>query len=191
MVIDIAGGAAFGSGAHPTTCLVLRGLDHLFSEDRFAEHKSPLTGLDLGTGTGILAIAMAKLGVQEVIGIDIDACAVSEATQNILLNGLAEQVSISDTPLEELTSQYSVIAANIAYPSLKRMAPLLSERTQKDGVLILSGFLTSAAENLCETYAEYGLRLVHEESENGWGSITLSRGNFKTSDRVRGQGESR
>ena len=153
-------GTAFGNGAHPTTCLVLRALDHFFSNTRYLECHGPLRGLDVGTGTGILAIALAKLGIQEVVGIDTDPCAVSEATYNVLINGLAEQVSISNTALEELVSHFSLIVANLAYPTLKRIAPSLSAGTEENGFLILSGFLESACKNLSKTYAEQGFRLV-------------------------------
>jgi ribosomal protein L11 methyltransferase len=175
VVVDIAGGAAFGNGAHPTTCLVLRALDHLFSGDLQTERQSLLNGLDVGTGTGILAIALAKLGVQDVVGIDIDPCAVSEATHNVLLNGLSNKVAITDTPLEKLASQYAIIVANIALPTLKSMAPLLSGKTEKKGLLILSGFLESEFENLGETYAEHGFTLVQEEAERGWGCMTFQK----------------
>jgi len=175
VVLNIAAGAAFGNGAHPTTCLVLRAMDHVLGGNRHAKRKAPKNGLDVGTGTGILAIALAKLGVQDVGGIDIDPCAVSEATHNVLLNGLSERVSITDTPLEKLTVEYAIIVANIALPTLKRMAPLLSGRTEKNGLLVLSGFLESASKNLGETYAEHGLSLVREESARGWGCITLCK----------------
>lgn len=175
VVVEIAGGAAFGNGAHPTTCLVLRALDHLFGSNRYLEPHVPLKGLDIGTGTGILAIALAKLGIQEVVGIDTDLCAVSEATNNVLINGLAEQVSISNTPLEKLVSHFSLIVANLAYPTLKKMALSLSARTAENGFLIISGFSESAAKNLGETYAEHGLRLEQQEAERGWACITLCK----------------
>jgi ribosomal protein L11 methyltransferase len=175
VVVDIVAGAAFGNGAHPTTRLVLRALDHIFGGNRCLERKAPLNGLDVGTGTGILAIALAKLGVQEVVGIDIDPCAVSESTHNVLLNGLAEQVSITNTPLEKLSSHFSVIVANIAYPTLRRMAPSLSARTEENGLLILSGFLEPASKNLGETYCEHGFKLVREEAERGWACMTLHK----------------
>jgi ribosomal protein L11 methyltransferase len=175
VVVDIAGGAAFGNGAHPTTCLALKALDHVFDGDSYVESKAPLNGLDIGTGTGVLAIALAKLGAHDVIGTDIDPCAVSEASQNVLLNGLAERVSIRNTPLEKLASRFSVIVANLAYPTLKRIAPSLSAGTVENGLLILSGFLEPAAENLHKTYAEQGFRLVREETERGWGCMTLCK----------------
>jgi ribosomal protein L11 methyltransferase len=175
VVIDIAGGAAFGNGAHPTTYLVLRTLDNIFSDNRLLKQDMPLNALDVGTGTGILAIAMAKLGVGEVVGIDIDACAISEASHNVSLNGLAGQVVITDTPLEELTSHFSVIAANIAYPTLKRMAPLLAARTKEDSIVILSGFLKPATKDLCQTYVTQGFSYARATAERGWACLELDK----------------
>jgi ribosomal protein L11 methyltransferase len=132
--------------------------------------------LDVGTGTGILAIALAKLGVQKVVGIDIDPCAVSEATHNVALNGLAEQVTITNIPLEELSTSFCVIVANIACPTLRRVSLLLSERMAQDGLLILSGFIRMpGSKDLVEAYTEHGLRLVREEIEHGWACLTLCK----------------
>jgi ribosomal protein L11 methyltransferase len=175
VVVNITGGAAFGSGAHPSTRLALRALDFVLGDSRYPRGRTPLTGLDVGTGTGILAIAMARLGVEKVVATDIDPCAVSEATHNVLLNGLAEQVSIRNTPLEKLALRFSVIVANLAYLTLKRIAPSLSAGTAENGLLILSGFLEPAAENLHKTYAEQGFRLVREETERGWACMTLCK----------------
>jgi ribosomal protein L11 methyltransferase len=210
VVVNIAGGAAFGSGAHPTTRLALRALDDTLASVHPEMHQTPspappppsplprgeggpvsgqalvndpclrkdsaLTGLDVGTGTGILAIALAKLGLQKVVGIDIDPCAVSEAIHNVLLNGLAQQVTITNTPLEELSTSFSVIVANIAYPTLRRLTLLLSEKTEQDGLLILSGFIRMpGSKDLVEAYTEHGLRLVREEIERGWVCLTLCK----------------
>jgi ribosomal protein L11 methyltransferase len=208
VVVNIAGGAAFGSGAHPSTRLALRALDdtlasvhpemhqtsspwmgegwgggeggpvsgRALANDPCLKRDSALTGLDVGTGTGILAIALAKLGVQKVVGIDIDPCAVSEATHNVSLNGLAEQVTITITPLEELSTCFSVIVANLAYPTLRRLSPLLSEKMEQDGLLILSGFIRMpGSKDLGEAYTEHGLRMVREEIERGWVCLTLCK----------------
>ncbi|MBW2020676.1 MAG: 50S ribosomal protein L11 methyltransferase [Deltaproteobacteria bacterium] len=175
VVIDIAGGAAFGDGAHPTTCLALRALDSVLGDNRYADQKAPMKGLDVGTGTGILAIALARLGVQKVVGLDIDPCAVSEAIHNVSLNGLAEQITITNTPLEELATYFSIIVANLAYPTLKRLSSLLSEKMEMGGVVILSGFKVSVCEDLAKAYAEYGFKVIQQEMERGWACLTLCK----------------
>ncbi len=168
VVLSIAGGAAFGNGAHPSTYLALRALDRILSDCHFVKLDTPLKGLDIGTGTGVLAIALAGLGVHEVVGLDIDVCAVSEAIHNVQLNGLAAQVSISNTPLEGLKQCFAVIMANLAYPTLTRLSSLLSKKLEQGGVLILSGFKEPATKDLRDAYAEQDLRLIQEEIDREW-----------------------
>ncbi|MBN1841034.1 MAG: 50S ribosomal protein L11 methyltransferase [Deltaproteobacteria bacterium] len=175
VVIDLAAGAAFGNGAHPTTCLALQALDFALGDKIESQRKPSVTGLDVGTGTGVLAIALAKLGVQEVIGIDIDACAISEATQNVCLNNLAARVAISNAPLEDLKTCFSVVVANLAYPTLRRLSSLLSEKMEQNGVLVLSGFKEPASKDLGKTYAEQGLRLIREETDREWVCLVLRK----------------
>lgn len=175
VVVNIAGGAAFGDGAHPTTCLALRALDFIMGDSHYARRGICLTGLDVGTGTGILAIALARLGVQKVVATDIDPCALSEATHNVFLNGLCEQVTITSTPFEELATSFSVILANLASPTLRRFSSLLSEKLEEDGILIISGFKESASKDLTKAYAEHSFWLIKEEIERQWACLTLCK----------------
>ncbi|MDY6837332.1 MAG: 50S ribosomal protein L11 methyltransferase [Thermodesulfobacteriota bacterium] len=175
VVMDIAGGAAFGNGAHPTTCLALQAIDGALDDAFSSTRKGPFTGLDLGTGTGILAIALAKLGVERVLGLDIDPCAVSEARHNVSLNGLSEQVTVANTPLHKVASSFSVIAANLAYPTLAGFCARLSEKLEAGGILVLSGFKGAAAKDLKRAYSEQGLRLIREETDRQWVGLVLGK----------------
>jgi ribosomal protein L11 methyltransferase len=175
VVIDLGAGAAFGNGAHPTTCLALRAIDLILGDPYYLKGKSPLQGLDLGTGTGILAIAMAKLGVQQMVGLDIDPCAISEASHNVALNRLAGQVTIMDLPLEALHSFFSVIVANLASPTLMKLSSLLSNKMEQEGLLVMSGFKTPAAENLIRAFARQGFGLVMKDIERGWVCLALCK----------------
>jgi ribosomal protein L11 methyltransferase len=174
-VVNISGGAAFGNGSHPSTHLTLKALDYTLAGERHFKVGIGLTGLDVGTGTGILAIALAMLGVERVLGLDIDPCAVSEATHNISLNEVAEQVNITNTPLEELTTHFSVIVANLSHPTLKRLSYFLSERLEEDGFVVLSGFKKPAAKLVEQAYSDRGLTLIHEETDREWGCMTLRK----------------
>ena len=175
VVVNIAAGAAFGNGAHPTTCLALKALDFVLGDSHYLKRRTSLTGLDVGTGTGILAVALAKLGVRKVIATDIDPSAVSEATYNVTLNGLAEQVTIMNTPLEELATYFSVIVANLAYPTLTRLSAVLSEKMEQGGVLILSGFKEPTSKDLGKAYTDHGLTLIREETEREWVCLVLRK----------------
>jgi ribosomal protein L11 methyltransferase len=175
VVVNITGGAAFGSGAHPSTRLALRALDFVLGDSRYPRGRTPLTGLDVGTGTGILAIAMARLGVENVVATDIDPCAVSEATHNVLANNLNEQITVSSAPLEKISTCFSVILANLAYPTLNTLSPIHSAKLEQDGILILSGFKEPASKDLGQSYGERGLRLVREDIENQWMCLTFCK----------------
>ena len=175
VVVNMQTGVAFGNGTHPTTCLALRALDYALSDRRCTEANGPLTGLDVGTGTGILAIALAKLGVQKVVGTDVDSCAISEARHNVSINGVAEQVRITDTPFEELDTSFSVIVANLASPTLRRLSTLFLASMKKKGILILSGFKEPASRNFHEAYAEKGLTLIREETDRQWACFVLRK----------------
>jgi ribosomal protein L11 methyltransferase len=175
VIVNVAAGVAFGNGAHPTTCLALEALDCALDDNLCLQSDGPLTGLDVGTGTGVLAIALAMLGVQKVVGVDIDPCAISEARYNVSLNGLSEQVTISYTPLKDIKGPYSVVLANLAYPTLMRISAVLAAKMVRDGVLILSGFKGEVSAGLAEAYAQHGLRLVCEATEREWVCMTLCK----------------
>jgi ribosomal protein L11 methyltransferase len=111
---------------------------------------------------------MARLGVQEVWGTDIDPCALAEAKKNISLNALSGRVRVSDLPLEELGGTYDIIMANLAYPTLKRMASVLPAKMNDKGLLVLSGFKASALEDLRNAYVRLGLAVAGESSDRQW-----------------------
>lgn len=175
VVINIAAGAAFGSGAHPSTVLALRALDAAVADPDLTGRATPLRGLDVGTGSGILAIAMAKLGVREVVAVDIDPGAVFEATHNVRLNKLSAQITVSGSSLEGLTTRFGVIVANLAHPTLKKSGILFSGRTEEDGLLILAGFKEAAFESLCSVYTEKGFMLIRQEKERDWMATTFCK----------------
>lgn len=175
VVIDLARGAAFGDGTHPTTCLALRALEAILDNTRCKDGKASSKALDIGTGTGVLAIALAKLGVQKVVAIDIDPCAICEARENVALNRLAEQVTISSTRLEALGTYFSIIVANLAYPTLIRMLHPMLEKMEDEGVLVISGLKAPASKGLVEAYAEQGLTLIHEETDREWVCCVLRK----------------
>lgn len=137
-------GLAFGTGSHPTTRLCLRWLDaHLTGGE---------TLLDYGCGSGILAIAAAKLGSARVDGVDIDAQAVTASRDNADLNDVAAHFYL---PGEIAPGQYDVVVANILTNPLKGMAPLLAGRVRAGGQLVLSGILAEQAEDVMAVYRNW------------------------------------
>jgi ribosomal protein L11 methyltransferase len=175
IVVDMTGGAAFGDGSHPSTSLALKAMDAVLSHGLSSESKVPLKALDVGTGTGILAIALAKLGVQAVTATDIDPCSRVEAAQNAEVNGVAGQVTVTGRPAAALNGSYGLIVANLACPTLKALSPVLTQKMEANGTLILSGFKETAAKNLKSAYERQGLRLIREEAQGQWVCLALSK----------------
>jgi ribosomal protein L11 methyltransferase len=138
IVLHLDPGMAFGTGGHETTRLCLELLEQIM--DGMPLMLSPAV-LDLGTGSGILAMAAVQLGAGRVCAVDIDPQAVDVARENLAVNGLAEQVKCSTTPLESMTENFDVILANILAEELVRLAPFLAERLAPGGSLVLSGIL--------------------------------------------------
>jgi ribosomal protein L11 methyltransferase len=137
-------GLAFGTGSHPTTRLCLRWLDTQLAGGE--------TLLDYGCGSGILAIAAAKLGAKRVDGVDIDEQAVVSSRDNAALNEVAAHFCL---PGELAPGQYDVVVANILTNPLKGMAPLLAGRVRPGGHLVLSGILAEQADEVMAVYRDW------------------------------------
>jgi ribosomal protein L11 methyltransferase len=138
IVLRLDPGMAFGTGGHETTRLCLDLLEQIM--DNMPTLLTPAV-LDLGTGSGILAMAAVQLGAGRVCAVDIDPLAVDVARENLAINGLTDQVECSTTPLDSLDGSFDVILANILAEELVRLAPALCERLSPGGSLVLSGIL--------------------------------------------------
>ncbi len=159
-------GMAFGTGGHETTRLCLECLDNLLPT--FASEAGSLRVLDLGTGSGILAIAAVKLGAGHLDAVDIDPQAVFIATENCRLNGVSSQVVCSTTPLEQLNDRYGIIIANIIAEELVRLAPKIVNRLETGGCLILSGILEEREQYVLEGFGRFPLILERSLAAGDW-----------------------
>jgi len=153
-------GLAFGTGSHPTTRMCLQWL---------VEQRPQHTVLDYGCGSGILAIAAAKLGASEVVGVDIDPQAVRSAHDNADANSVeAVFFDASDTlPAPYDTQKYDVVLANILANPLRVLAPALTSRLKPGASLVLAGLLAEQAEELIGIYSPWLTLRVHDTQE-GW-----------------------
>lgn len=133
-VIRMDPGPAFGTGYHATTRMCLRAMEKV-------ARSGPWTLLDVGTGSGILALYAAMLGAGEIVAIDNDPEALRWARRNILLNRLSEAIETTSTPVEKLHGQFSVVCANLILETVERLLPAISARTAMGGWIILSGIL--------------------------------------------------
>jgi ribosomal protein L11 methyltransferase len=156
-------GLAFGTGSHPTTRLCLQWLE--------ANLRPGESVLDYGCGSGILAIAAARLGAGRVVGIDIDPQAVQAARDNAERNGVAIELGLPD---QLGAGQYDVLVANILTNPLKALMPLLAAHVRPGGRIVLSGILEAQAAEVAELYsAAFAMR--HEATEEGWARLTGTR----------------
>ncbi|MES2207113.1 MAG: 50S ribosomal protein L11 methyltransferase [Pseudomonadota bacterium] len=164
-------GMAFGTGTHPTTQLCLRWLDQ-----NIQPHQ---TVLDYGCGSGILAIAAAKLGAKEIKGVDIDPTSLVVAQQNAQAN----QVSLETLLPEQLplNSVFDCVVANILANPLRALAPLLSQHVAPHGTLLLSGLWREQAGEIAEHYKTYGFDLKLTDSEEGWALLVGTKNNLSSS----------
>jgi ribosomal protein L11 methyltransferase len=149
-------GMAFGTGSHPTTRLCLRWLA--------AQVQPTDSVLDYGCGSGILAIAAARLGAKDVMAVDIDPHALEAAEHNAHQNAVKIGLRHSGLPLH---TRYDVVVANILTNPLCVMAPLLAARLAPAGRIALSGVLDSQARNVIDAYTPYMTLEVRAE-EGGW-----------------------
>ncbi|HYM48264.1 MAG TPA: 50S ribosomal protein L11 methyltransferase, partial [Burkholderiaceae bacterium] len=161
IVVRLDPGVAFGTGTHPTTRLCLAWLD--------ANLPSGASVLDYGCGSGILAIAAAKLGAGTVIGTDIDPQALAAARANASANGVAAGYT-DPYGLSQSAATFDIVLANILSNPLKLLAPALLARVAPGGSLVLSGILERQAEDVIATYrhADPTLPLGAWRTEDGW-----------------------
>ena len=149
-------GLAFGTGSHPTTFLCLEWLTRNIQGAK--------TLLDYGCGSGILAIAAARLGASRVLGVDIDENALTAARENATTNGVELELRHSRQAINE---QFDIVVANILTNPLCVLAPLLAGRIAASGRLVLSGVLESQAQQVIEVYSAH-LPLHIGATHDGW-----------------------
>ena len=170
MVVTLDPGMAFGTGTHGTTHLCLETLAALFETDH-----PPNRILDVGTGSGILAIAAAALGAREIVACDIDPQACEIARVNIAQNDFSELIEVTDTLLEGLPHNFDVILANILAEENIRLAVPLVERLAPGGTLILSGILDEKVALVMAAFERFNLTDPQLCYEQEWACIVYAR----------------
>ncbi|GHU11443.1 ribosomal protein L11 methyltransferase [Alphaproteobacteria bacterium] len=169
--IEIAAATAFGTGEHPTTNRCLLGCQTFFDEKK---HK---TAIDIGTGSGVLSIALAKLGCRCVTACDNDPESVRVSRENTVINKVAHRVDVFQNESCEFSAKnYNFIVANILSEPLISMAEHVEKCLTKNGIAILSGF-SSQDKSVKNKYISLGLTLKYEYDFREWVTIVLEKSN--------------
>lgn len=166
-VLRLIDAAAFGTGLHPTTALCLEALDETL-------HSTvPHAVLDVGTGSGVLALAALVMGVPRACGVDIDDDSLRVAEENARMNGLSERLHLARGGPEAVTGTWPLVFANVLAASLIEMAPALVRRVEHQGVVVLSGIPISVEQEVGNAYRRLGMRSVGVRSRAGWVALVL------------------
>jgi len=169
-VIEINPSMAFGTGHHATTHTCLEALEALCDT-----YGPPTQALDLGTGSGILAIALAKLGTPSVWATDIDPTAREEAQKNAVVNCVATAVHISAASLNDLPASFQLVVANLFASTLIAFCPALTQILTRSGHAILSGIQSGQAESVLEAFSAPDWTLIEHRSKDDWATLVLRR----------------
>lgn len=175
VVIQIKSGAAFGGGRHPTTRLSVKAVEYVLKNMCPDCLKQRGSVLDIGTGSGILAIAAVGLGIKKGLGLDIDPCAIAEARENIALNHLENRIVISDRKIDSIDQTFSMVTANLRFPSLKKLYPQILKSTDSGGSVVLSGFRPHEQADLINLYTARYFKSIWNADENDWAAAALKR----------------
>ncbi len=168
VVVELDPGMAFGTGTHPTTQMCLLALEDWV--------RPGARVLDLGTGSGILAIAAAKLGAKRVLALDTDPQAVSVARENVYRNGVADRVRVARGSLAQAIGRFDVVVVNILARVLVEMAEQgLARRLAPTGRLMVAGLLAAQEEEVREAFQRHGLVVVGRRQMEDWVALEAAR----------------
>lgn len=175
--IRIDPGMAFGTGTHPTTQLCLEAVEACYDEGN-----PPQTVIDLGCGSGILAVAALKLGAEHALGVDIDADAIRAAIKNAETNAVSDSLEVGLGSLAEIRAgafslqSAPLVLANILAPVLVRLfAEGMRDLVDPGGKLILSGILAEQADEVAQAASQHGFTQIQRLQSGDWVAMTVER----------------
>ena len=175
IVVQLKHGASFGEGRHPSTRLAIKGIDFMLLGTNIIENSQQSRVLDVGTGSGVLILTAVLGGMDKGLGIDTDPCARVEAAENVKINRLEDRIVISGLALETIDQRFSMVLANLRYPTLTKLYPKLSENTDKKGCLVLSGIKCDEVDDLLAVYAKDNFECLRRLDELGWAGLVFKK----------------
>lgn len=161
LVVDA--GRSFGTGSHPSTLLALDVVDGLAGPGAAV--------LDVGCGSGVLAIGAALLGAEHIVAIDVDPAALEATSANAAANGVGGRVTVSDTPIDEVDGRFDLVLANLGSPLVVDLADAITARAAPGGTVVLSGMLEDRWEHVAGAYPT--MRTVRTPGRDGWRAVVL------------------
>lgn len=169
VVIRLDPGMAFGTGLHPTTQMCLVALEEMV--------RPGVRVLDIGTGSGILAIAAVKLGAAHVLAVDNDPVAVKAAKANVVANGVQDSVNVMRGSLAEVSDSYDLVAVNIvAKVIVDMMREGLAKQLCPGGILVTAGIIADQAPEVVEALEQNGLALIEQRQTDDWICLIAGKG---------------
>lgn len=167
VVLEMDPGLAFGTGLHPTTQLCLLAVEAWVTPGMHV--------LDVGAGTGILALAAAKLGAAEVLAVDTDPNAVEVARRNAHANAVTAQVQLRHGSLEAVEGQFDLVLANILAPVIVSLAEGLAAHLRTGGILVTSGILVEQVDEVRAALEAHGLRVIETQQQGEWAAVLAKK----------------
>ena len=175
VVVRLKPGAAFGIGRHPSTRLAIKGIEFVLLSEQAVDRQPDRTVLDIGTGSGVLILAAVLGGMDRGLGIDIDSCARVEAVANVKINGLEDRIMISGQSLETINQRFSMVLANLRYPSLIKFFARLAEVTDTGAALVLSGLKGDEVDDVLKIYTKSCFECMWTVNELDWAGVVLQK----------------
>ncbi len=172
IVIDIDPGMAFGTGQHPSTQLCIVAIEDIMTKERSFETWNVL---DVGTGTGILAICSAKLGSDNVVAVDIDEKAIEIASKNVVINGVEEKIELINDSVSTCRGAFNLIVANLTAKTLIQLKPQIIDMTVSGGYIIASGIIDQDTEAIEKHFVTEDTAIHDIKSEREWFCYTFKK----------------